>query len=268
MSARHRCNWDGSQQGRYPVGPETPAGTARSRRALLASASIIVLAVFGAPDAAKAACVPSPETISGPVTGPVVSNGGAITVTGSGDISGGPDGVDALTCNITTLTNQSGGTISGGAGGSSAVGGAGVSNAATITTLSNAGKISGGTGGFGLQGGAGGAAVLNAGKITTLTNSGAINGGKGGTGFTIDPGPGPIKTLSNSGAIRSGGGGVGAGASFSGVGGGGGAGVSNAGTITSLSNMGAIQRRNRRLRPRSGGPWRLGTVERRTGSNG
>ena len=108
MSARHCCNWDGSQQGRYPVGLVAPASAARSRRALFASASIIVLAVFGAPDAAKAACVPSPKTISGPVRGPVVSNVGAITVTGSGDISGGPDGVDALTCNITTLTNQSG----------------------------------------------------------------------------------------------------------------------------------------------------------------
>ena len=151
MSARHRYNWDGSQQGRYPVGPVTPASVGRSRRALLASASIIVLAVFGAPSEARAACVPSLQTISGPRTGPVVSNGGAITVTSSGEISGGPDGVDAVTCAITTLTNQSGGTISGGAGGSSAVGGAGVSNAATITTLSNVGKISGGTGGFGLQ---------------------------------------------------------------------------------------------------------------------
>src|SRR6516164_2036793 len=112
MSARHRCNWDGSQQGRYPVRRVTPASAARSRRALLASASIIVLAAFGAPDAAKAACVPSPKTISGPVAGPVVSNGGAITITGSGDISGGPDGVDAVACAITTLTNQSGGKIS------------------------------------------------------------------------------------------------------------------------------------------------------------
>src|SRR5271166_3205958 len=147
MSARHCCNWDGSQQGRYPVGLVAPASAARSRRALLASASLIALAALGAPDEARAACVPSLQIISGPRTGPVVSNGGAITVTSTGRISGGPDGVDAVACAITTLTNESGGTISGATGASGAAGGAGVSNAATITALSNVGKISGGMGG-------------------------------------------------------------------------------------------------------------------------
>ena len=78
MSARHRYNWHGSQHRRYPVGPVTSSSAARSRRALLASASLIVLAVFGAPSEARAACVPSLQIISGPRTGPVVSNGGAI----------------------------------------------------------------------------------------------------------------------------------------------------------------------------------------------
>ena len=149
MSAKHRCNRDGSQKGPYPINPLTVANVGRSRPALLASASLVVLAAVGLPGAARAACVPSLQTISGPVTGPVVSNGGAITVTGSGNISGGPDGVDALKCNITTLTNQSGGTISGATAAPGGVGGAGVLNAGTITTLTNSGTISGGNGGGG-----------------------------------------------------------------------------------------------------------------------
>ena len=166
----------------------TLASAGRSRHALLASASIIALAAIGLPGAARAACAPALQTISGPVAGPVVSNGGAITVTGTGAISGGPDGVDALTCNITTLTNQSGGTIGGGAGGVSASGGVGVLNSQTIATLANSGTISGRAGGgsfFAAKGGAGGVGVSNPGTITTLTNSGRIAGGNGGTGFGL-----------------------------------------------------------------------------------
>ena len=120
-----------------------------SRAALLAGASVFALAALGASGVARAACVPSPQIIATPTSGPIFSNGGAITITGSGSITGGPggDGVDALTCPITTLTNQSGGTIRGGNGGSSGTGGAGVSNASTITTLTNSGTISGGNGG-------------------------------------------------------------------------------------------------------------------------
>ncbi len=33
-----------------------------------------------------------------PISGPIFSNGGVITVTGSGSVSGGPDGVDAPIC--------------------------------------------------------------------------------------------------------------------------------------------------------------------------
>ena len=89
-----------------------------SRAALLAGASVFALAALGASGVARAACDPSPQIIATPTSGPIFSNGGAITVTGSGSITGGPggDGVDALTCAITTLTNQLGGTISGGAG--------------------------------------------------------------------------------------------------------------------------------------------------------
>ena len=89
-------------------------------------------------------------------------------------------------------------------------GGAGVANAVTITTiLTNNGKISGGAGSRGV----GGAGVVNAqgGTIGSLTNqaAGAISGGAGGNG-----------------------------AFFGGMGG---AGVSNAGTITTLTNSGTIE---------------------------
>ena len=96
----------------------TFSGGARiSRASLLAGASLVALAALAAPDRALAQCSGSRQTISTPTTGPVLSDGGAITVTGSGSISGDPgDGVDAVTCAITTLTNQSGGTISGGNG--------------------------------------------------------------------------------------------------------------------------------------------------------
>ena len=116
MSAKHRCKRNSSQKASYPVNPLMPANVGRSRPALLASASLVALAALGASGVARAPCVPSPQIIATPVSGPIDSNGGAITVTGTGSITGGPggDGVDAFTCAITTLTNQSGGTISGG----------------------------------------------------------------------------------------------------------------------------------------------------------
>ncbi len=124
------------------------------RAALLAGASAFALAALGASGAARAACFPSPQIIATPTPGPIFSNGGAITVTGSGSITGGPGGddVDALTCPITTLTNRPGGTISGGNGASGAVGGVGVSNASTIITLTNSGTIGGGNGGTAFAG--------------------------------------------------------------------------------------------------------------------
>jgi hypothetical protein len=188
-----------------------------SRAALLAGASAFALAALTAAGVARAACVPSLQTIATPMSGPIFSNGGAITVTGSGSISGGPDGVNALNCPITKLTNQSDGTISGGngAGGTlGGAGGAGVSNDRTITTLTNRGAISGGNGGNGSRsgfGGAGGAGVSNAGTITTLTNHGTISGGSGGGG--------PIG---------------GTGIKY------GGTGIDNFGTITTLTNRGTI----------------------------
>src|SRR5271166_5056528 len=213
-----------------------------SRAALLAGASAFALAGLGASGVARATCLRSPQIISTPISGPIFSNGGAITITGSGDISGDPDGVDALTCPITTLTNQSGGKISGGngaAGLSGGTGGAGVSNASKIATLTNSGTIHGGNGGSGTsRGGAGGAGVSNIGTIATLTNSGQIAGRVGGSGLFGGTGgagvsnAGTIMSLTNSGAIGGGNGG------FPSIGDLGGAGVSNAAgaTIESLIN--------------------------------
>jgi len=50
-----------------------------SRAALLAGASAFALAAFGASGVARAACVPSPQIIAAPTSGPISSNGGAIT---------------------------------------------------------------------------------------------------------------------------------------------------------------------------------------------
>ncbi len=114
------------------------AGAPISRASLLATAS---------PSAAQAQFGGMNQIISGPVTGPIDSNGGAITVTSTGSVTSpsgvtGLVGVDVTIYSTTTLTNN--GAISGGAG--SAAGGAGVSNSATttITTLTNTGAISGG----------------------------------------------------------------------------------------------------------------------------
>ncbi len=118
-------------------------GAPISRASLLATAS---------PSAVQTHFGGINRIISGPVAGPVVSNGGAITVTSTGLISGGPDGVDALTSSITKLTNR--GAIKAAAGATSAAGGLGVSNLQTIGALINKGLISGGAGGAGSKKGA------------------------------------------------------------------------------------------------------------------
>jgi hypothetical protein len=180
----------------------------------------------------------SDQIIYGPTTGPIISNGGAITVTGTGSITGAPDGIDAIDAPITTLNNEFGGVISGGAAGVGSPGtpaGAGVSNANTITTLINSGTILGGAGAnstntrFG-----GGAGVVNFDTINTLTNSGKISGGNGAPST-----------------------------STSGPGGNGGTGIFNRGTLASLSNTGTNQwwkwwqqlASGRRWRRRRGESW-------------
>ncbi len=66
MSAKHRCNPDGSRKAAYPINPFTLANAGRSRASLLAGASLIALAALGAPDRARAACSGANQTVSSP----------------------------------------------------------------------------------------------------------------------------------------------------------------------------------------------------------
>src|SRR5271165_928760 len=85
----------------------TPAALIpRARVTLLAGASLVVLAALGAPGPVRAACTGADQIFSVPTLGPVSSTGGAITVSSSGSIQGGPTGVDASTCSVTQLTNS------------------------------------------------------------------------------------------------------------------------------------------------------------------
>ena len=69
----------------------TFSGGARiSRASLLAGASLVALGALAAPDRALAECSGLDQTISTSRTGPVFSDGGSITITGSGSILGGP----------------------------------------------------------------------------------------------------------------------------------------------------------------------------------
>jgi hypothetical protein len=278
MSAEHRCDQDAAQKGLYHrFGLLTPANVGRSRGALLASASLIVLAALALPGAARAACSRANQTIwSASTPGPIFGTGGNITIDSGASVAGGPTGVYAQNCGIGALknsgairgargapggigvwvnsgqtvdllTNATGGTISGGNGGVNFFGGTGLANSGTVGTLTNKGTIRGGRGGAAssITGGAGGVGIANSGAITTLTNSGTISGGAGGAGASVGGAGGAglsnakgatIVSLTNmSGATISGGFGAG---DF--VGGAGGAGVWNAGTITSLTNSGAI----------------------------
>ncbi len=169
----------------------TPANVGPSRPALLASASLIVLAALGAPDAAWAACNDKNHTISSSsIPGPIFSTGGNITIDAGASVAGGPTGVYAQHCGIGVLSNS--GAIDGGGGALGVPGGIGVwvASGQTVDLLTNAmgATISGGQGGHGpadASGAAGGAGVSNFGTVTTLTNSGAIAGGAGGQGGSV-----------------------------------------------------------------------------------
>src|SRR5580698_9801687 len=77
-----------------------------SRAALLAGASLAALAAVGPPGAAQAACAGPDQTISASTTGPIFSNGGAITISPNVAVTGGSEGVYAQNCGITTLSNS------------------------------------------------------------------------------------------------------------------------------------------------------------------
>jgi hypothetical protein len=129
------------------------------RSALLAGASLIAIAALAAPGSARAACTGANQDFTGPIT----STGGAITVSMSGSIQGGPTGIDASVCAVTALTNSGAinggvgptGALVGGAGGVAVLVGAGVDVGQLTNQLS--GAIGGGAGGYcTYTGGAGG----------------------------------------------------------------------------------------------------------------
>jgi hypothetical protein len=99
--------------------PLTAACASGTRAALLAGASMIALATFGAPSTASA-CSGLDQTIPNSVAGPILGTNGSINVDG-GVITGHPTGISAASCGISTLTAN--GLINGGPGGASAPGG-------------------------------------------------------------------------------------------------------------------------------------------------
>jgi hypothetical protein len=187
-----------------------------SRDLMLAGTSLVAIGAIAAPDRALAACSGPNQTISTPTTGPVLGNGGAITVTATGIVTGsggvtGSDGVDAAVCPETTLANS--GAITCGAGSAhrgKAADGTGVANSDAIGSLNNRGAISGGHAGSVSGNATGGAGVRNSGAITKLINSGAISGGDAGsvsgnaTGGAGVRNSGAITNLTNRGAISGG----------------------------------------------------------------
>lgn len=116
------------------------------------------------------------------VEGGTIGNGG-----------NGGAGILIIGSGSSTVVNDIGATISGGAGGSGGYNGSSgpgieVRSGATITTLTNLGSISGGD-----------VAISNYGSISSINNGGAISGG---TGVAVY-GDGNLGTLVNSGSIVS-----------------------------------------------------------------
>jgi hypothetical protein len=154
MGVKKSVGRDQARGRSVPNASRFPCGV--SRASLLASVSLVASVVLAAPDRALAKCSGANQTFSTATTGPVFSDGGALTVTKSGSVTGasgltGLDGVDAVKCRV--------------------------------TTLGNSGAIAGGAGNGTFVSGFGGAAVSNAGTIRILTNTGAINGGEANTTF-------------------------------------------------------------------------------------
>src|SRR5271165_4470781 len=80
----------------------------KPRSALLAGASTITFAALGCP-AADANCSRAPQSISIlNYSGPLLGDGGAITVHSGASVAGGPTGVYASNCGIGALSNRGG----------------------------------------------------------------------------------------------------------------------------------------------------------------
>jgi hypothetical protein len=98
----------------HPSGVLTAAAGGRALcAALLGGASLLALSAFALPTGARAACNGPDQTFNMAVAGPANSNGGAITVTNMGTVTGkagGPFGGTGVlvgpACPATTVTNS------------------------------------------------------------------------------------------------------------------------------------------------------------------
>src|SRR5271166_4430067 len=213
--------------------PKSVAPICRSMRAtLLGIASMLALAAISLPSKLALAlpCSPSNQIIATSVPGPINSDGGSITITGTGLVSNSSGAGVQVDCPAATIDNAgsvvsvtgvsvrdigSVGVLSNGGTISFSV--TGISNTGTISQLSNSGTIVGDSGSI--------SGISNAGTVSELSNSGGIIGSSVGISNT-----GTIGQLSNSGT--SSGGNL---AIFSS-----GTGISNTGTISQLSNSGVV----------------------------
>jgi uncharacterized protein with beta-barrel porin domain len=183
-----------------------------SRKVLLAGTSLLTVAIgLSEPKSALA-----DQVVSGSQAGLTWSTGN-VSITATGTVLAITTGIAAVlvgsSVSVGTLTNS--GKISGGTSSSNV---RGVSNGGSIAALTNSGFINGGA--VWGSGGTSGAAVYNSGSIGSLTNTGTISGSSGPAVYNS----GSIATLSNSGTIS----------------GGTNNGISNSGSIAVLSNTGTI----------------------------
>src|SRR5580692_7569108 len=118
--------------------PPTRPGSMRASLTGGVSALALACILFPA-GAAWAQCTGSTQTISTATSDTVNSNGGAIEVTGSGNISvAGNNGIAAIACDATSITVDGGGLVT-----ASGATGVVVGFIATVNALSNNGTISG-----------------------------------------------------------------------------------------------------------------------------
>lgn len=181
--------------------PAMPAGGAIRAQRLLGGVPALGLLGLFAPSFAQAACLPSNQSIGTSLIGPLLGDGGNISILPGGSVTGGANGVDLIACGASRLDNA--GSLSGTQGI--------VLGTASAGTITNSGSIS-----------AGSAGIASGGTIGVLSNSGAISAlGRGAASGVTNSGT--IATLTNGGTIRAGG-----------------YGVQNSGGLGSVTNTGSI----------------------------
>lgn len=139
----------------HPTTAQSPKAAALLRQALLAGVSLYAIAVTGE---AQASSPCTGNTISTVCTGPITPNGSftSFSVTGSGAISGGANGIYNSDATLSTLSNA--GTVIGTSSNA-------IDNLRSIGSVLNTGNLSGAWGG-----------LFSTGNIGALNNSGTVIG--------------------------------------------------------------------------------------------